>query len=156
MIAVVQSRDGNKILLARSKRHPPRLHTALAGFVEAGETFEKAVAREVFEETGVRIDDDSVEYIGSQPWPFPQSCMIAFNATADDEQPLNLDPDEIVEGRWFHKDEVRAATAVPGPTMRKAAAEVAIRENPDLPLLVPPKGVIARTLIDTWLDRLPL
>ena len=156
MIAVVQSRDGNKILLARSKRHPPRLHTALAGFVEAGETFEKAVAREVFEETGVRIDEDSVEYIGSQPWPFPQSCMIAFNATADDEQPLNLDPDEIVEGRWFHKDEVRAATAVPGPTMRKAAAEVAIRENPDLPLLVPPKGVIARTLIDTWLDRLPL
>jgi NAD+ diphosphatase len=47
------------------------MYTALAGFVEAGETFEKAVAREVYEETGVRIDHDSVQYIGSQPWPFP-------------------------------------------------------------------------------------
>jgi NAD+ diphosphatase len=68
------------------------MHTALAGFVEAGETFEKAVAREVYEETGVRIDKDSVNYIGSQPWPFPQSIMIGFfaTATADDTHPLNV------------------------------------------------------------------
>jgi len=70
------------------------MHTALAGFVEAGESFEKAVTREVYEETGVRIDKDSVNYIGSQPWPFPQSIMIGFfataTATADDTHPLNV------------------------------------------------------------------
>ena len=81
MIAVITSSDKERVLLGRSLRHPPKMYTALAGFVEAGETFEKAVAREVFEETGVRIDQDSVQYIGSQPWPFPQvrlmnTCML--------------------------------------------------------------------------------
>ena len=70
MIASITSRCGERILLARSKRHPPKLHTVLAGFVEAGETFEAAVGREVWEETGIRIDEGSVKYIGSQPWPF--------------------------------------------------------------------------------------
>ena len=69
MISAITSREGDKILLAHSQRHPPRLHTVLAGFIEAGETFEKGVAREAFEETGIRIDEDSVEYLGSQPWP---------------------------------------------------------------------------------------
>ena len=69
MISAITSREGDKILLAHSQRHPPRLHTVLAGFIEAGETFEKGVAREAFEETGIRIDEDSVQYLGSQPWP---------------------------------------------------------------------------------------
>ena len=73
------------------------MHTILAGFVEAGETFEAAVAREIWEETGIRIDDGTVEYIGSQPWPFPQSCMIAFTSTADDSQVLNIEENELVE-----------------------------------------------------------
>jgi NAD+ diphosphatase len=76
MIAVISSPDKERVLLGRSLRHPPKMYTALAGFVEVGESFEKAVAREVYEETGVRIDEDSVEYIGSQPWPFPQVCRM--------------------------------------------------------------------------------
>jgi len=156
MIAAITSRDGEHILLAHSQRHPPKLHTVLAGFIEAGETFEKGIAREVYEEAGIRIDKDSVDYIGSQPWPFPQSCMIGFTATADSSKPLNVDPEELEEARWFHKDEVRAAAAVEGATMRTEVAKAAIEANPGLTLLIPPKGVIARKLIDTWLDKLPL
>jgi NAD+ diphosphatase len=153
MIAVISSRDGQRILLARSPRHPPKLHTTLAGFVEVGETFEAAVAREAFEETGVIVDEGSTKYIGSQPWPFPQSCMIGFLATADDTTPLNIDTKELVSAQWFDKDQVRAATTVPGATMQHAVAEATLNANPDLPLLLPPKGVIARKLIDTWLEQ---
>lgn len=156
MICAVTSRSGDHILLAHSPRHPPMLHTVLAGFIEAGESFEKGVAREVYEECGIRIDPDSVEYIGSQPWPFPQSCMIGFRATADETQALNIDEDELVMARWFHKEEVRAASLVEGATMRRDVAQAAVAVDPSLSLLIPPKGVIARRLIDTWLDTLPL
>jgi NADH pyrophosphatase NudC (nudix superfamily)/nicotinamide mononucleotide (NMN) deamidase PncC len=152
MIAVVSSRDGERVLLARSPRHPERMHTALAGFVEAGETMERAVAREVFEETGVRIDLDSVKYVASQPWPFPQSTMIGFIARADESQDISIDPTEIVEARWFDRAEVQAATKVEGPVMQHEAANAAIDADPSLPLLIPPRGVLARTLIDTWLE----
>ena len=153
MIASITSRCGQRILLARSKRHPPKLYTVLAGFVEAGETFENAVARETYEETGIRIDLDSVQYIGSQPWPFPQSCMIAFTATADDMQSINIDENELVDAKWFHKKDVYAATKVEGATMQHDVAQAAFNSDPSLPLLIPPKRVIARTLIDSWLER---
>ena len=152
MIASITSRDGQRILLARSKRHPPKVHTVLAGFVEAGETFESAVSREVWEEVGIRIDEESISYIGSQPWPFPQSCMIAFTATADDSQPLNIDEDELVDAKWFDRSEVLEATKIDGAVMKHDVAKAMIDANPDLPLLIPPKRVIARTLIDTWLE----
>eukprot|EP00533_Pseudo-nitzschia_delicatissima_P001182 CAMPEP_0116089430 /NCGR_PEP_ID=MMETSP0327-20121206/6419_1 /TAXON_ID=44447 /ORGANISM="Pseudo-nitzschia delicatissima, Strain B596" /LENGTH=538 /DNA_ID=CAMNT_0003580617 /DNA_START=92 /DNA_END=1708 /DNA_ORIENTATION=+ len=152
MIASIGSRCGTKILLARSHRHPPRMHTVLAGFVEAGETFEKAVARETWEEVGIRIDEDSVKYVGSQPWPFPQSCMVAFEATADDTQPLNIDENELVEARWFDREEVFTATQIEGPVMQAEVAKKVLEEDPSLPLLIPPKQVIARKLIDTWLE----
>ena len=67
----MSSRCGEKIRLANSARPPPGLHTVLAGFVELGETYEEAVAREVCEETGVVVDGGSPTYVGSQPWPFP-------------------------------------------------------------------------------------
>ena len=153
MIASIVSRCGKRILLARSKRHPPKMHTVLAGFVEAGETFEAAVARETWEETGIRIDEGSVRYIGSQPWPFPQSCMIAFTATADDTQQLSIDTNELVDAKWFDKKEVLSATRVEGAVMQHDVAKAALEANPYLPLLVPPKRVIARTLIDTWLQK---
>jgi NAD+ diphosphatase len=151
MIVVVSSRDGQRILLARSPRHPERVHTALAGFVEVGETMESAVEREVFEETGIHIDLDSVNFVTSQPWPFPQSTMIGFTATADDTQTLNIDADELVEASWFTKEQVLPATKIPGATMQPNVAKAAIEANPSLKVLIPPKGVLARTLIDTWL-----
>ena len=151
MIAVVSNRDGSKVLLGRSARHPAKMHTALAGFVEAGETMERAVAREVYEETGVRVDEDTVRYVASQPWPFPQSTMIGFTVKADDQQPLNVDTNELVDAKWFDRAEVEKASAVLGPVMQKGVAEQALRSNPDLNLLIPPKGVLARTLIDKWL-----
>eukprot|EP00551_Chaetoceros_affinis_P008885 CAMPEP_0203669376 /NCGR_PEP_ID=MMETSP0090-20130426/5782_1 /ASSEMBLY_ACC=CAM_ASM_001088 /TAXON_ID=426623 /ORGANISM="Chaetoceros affinis, Strain CCMP159" /LENGTH=509 /DNA_ID=CAMNT_0050534061 /DNA_START=128 /DNA_END=1653 /DNA_ORIENTATION=- len=131
MIVSVTSRCGEYILLARSKRHPPKVHTVLAGFVEAGEKFEAAVSREVWEETGIRVDEESVTYIGSQSWPFPQSCMIAFSATADDQQELDIDEDEIVEARWFHRDEVLKATAFEGEkVMDHEVAKTIIEADP--------------------------
>ena len=155
MIVLVSSRDQQRILLARSPRHPPKLHTVLAGFVEAGETFEAAVAREVWEETGVRVDTDSVKYVGSQPWPFPQSCMIGFTATADDAEyaELKIDPHEIVTAGWFDREEVQRASLVPGATMQRTVAEQALAQDPSLSLLVPPRGVIARRVIDLWLKQ---
>ena len=153
MIASVVSRCGSKLLLARSPRHPPKMHTVLAGFVEAGETFERAVAREVFEEVGIRIDPGSVEYVGSQPWPFPRSSMAAFTARADATVPLAIDETELVEAGWFDRDSVGAAAAVGGPVMEPAVAAKALETDPSLELLVPPRGVIARTLIDRWLLR---
>jgi NADH pyrophosphatase NudC (nudix superfamily)/nicotinamide mononucleotide (NMN) deamidase PncC len=153
MIAVISSRDQQRVLLARSPRHPERMYTALAGFVEAGETMEKAVAREVYEETGIRIDLESVRYVKSQPWPFPQSAMLGFLATADESQKLNIDTDELVAAQWFDKAQVQAATTVPGPVMQHDVAAAAIKANPSLEILIPPKGVLARTLLDAWLHR---
>lgn len=153
MIAVISSRDQQRVLLGRSPRHPERMYTALAGFVEAGETMEKAVAREVYEETGVRIDLESVQYVKSQPWPFPQSCMIGFLATADEHQKLNVDTNELVAAQWFDKAQVQAATVVSGPVMQHDVAAAAIKADPSLKLLIPPKGVLARTLLDAWLNK---
>lgn len=152
MIAVISSRCQQKVLLARSKRHPRLFHTVLAGFVEAGETLEAAVAREAFEETGVVVDEGSVQYIGSQPWPFPQSCMIGFTATADATAPLVVDTNELVAAAWFDKTDVIKATTVEGPIMQHKVAEAVLEKNPSLNLLIPPKGVIARKLIDHWLE----
>jgi len=153
MIAVVGSRDGQHILLGRSPRHPPGFYTALAGFVEAGETMEHAVAREVFEEAGIRIDLDSVRYVASQPWPFPQSTMIGFTAKADDSQHLNFDSNELIDAKWFNKDLVHAATKVSGAVMQHDVAKRALEADPNLELLIPPRGVLARTLIETWLNN---
>jgi NADH pyrophosphatase NudC (nudix superfamily)/nicotinamide mononucleotide (NMN) deamidase PncC len=155
IIVVVSSRDGQRILLANHKRHlHQKFYTVLAGFVEVGETFEAAVAREVWEETKIRIDPESVQYVGSQPWPFPHSCMIGFLATADDaKQVIVVDPEEIVNAAWFHKDDIVKAAQVTGPTMQRAVAEAALQDQPDLSCVIPPKGVIARTLIDVWLER---
>ena len=157
IIVVVGSRCGEKCLLARAWRHPPKLFAALAGFVEAGESFEDAVLREVKEEVGIDVDPSTIHYVGSQPWPFPRSTMIGFVATClDDHQPFALDLEEIQQAQWFHRDDIRKATSILHDhhmTMDPHVANDILTRHPDLPCLLPPPGVIARTLIDYWLHR---
>jgi NAD+ diphosphatase len=82
-----------------------RRYSCLAGFVEAGESAEAAVIREVGEEVGVEVT--RLRYMGSQAWPFPGSLMLGFTAQADPEQPIRVDEDEIASARWFTRSEVR-------------------------------------------------
>lgn len=99
IITVVRRAD--ELLLARNRRFPAGLFSAVAGFVEPGETLEDAVRREVNEEVGVRVGE--VRYYGSQPWPFPHSLMIGFIAHWEDGE-IRCDESEIVEAGWFRPD----------------------------------------------------
>ena len=125
-----------RVLLGRQPRFPPRMFSALAGFVEPGESIEEAVAREVFEEAGVRVRD--VRYIASQPWPFPSQLMIGCTCVTDDPA-LTIDRTEIEEARWFTRDELNAARAA------------GIEGTADL--LFPRSFAIAHHLVTWWLDR---
>ncbi|HSA52576.1 MAG TPA: NAD(+) diphosphatase, partial [Yinghuangia sp.] len=95
-----------RALLGRQASWPEKRFSTLAGFVEPGESLRQAVAREVAEEVGVRIEDAT--YVDSQPWPFPSSLMLGFHATAADDR-IRVDGNEIAEARWFTRDELRAA-----------------------------------------------
>ena len=95
---MVLIRRGDSILLARHKASPAPFFTALAGFVEAGESVEEAIHREVFEEVGLKVSN--LAYFGSQPWPFPHSLMIAYTAEYDSGE-ISIDEAEIAEARWF-------------------------------------------------------
>jgi NAD+ diphosphatase len=118
-------------LVGRQPNFPKRFFSALAGFVEPGESLEEAVAREIFEEAGIRVD--KVRYLASQPWPFPSSMMIACFAQATNLD-ITLDTDELEEARWVTKDEVRAALAGTGDW------------------LAPPPMAIAHTLLKAWVE----
>ena len=93
-----QDESGSYILLARGPRHRPGMYSVLAGFVEPGETLEDCVRREVQEEVGVDVTD--IRYFGSQPWPFPDSLMIAFTAVTH-QTDLTLQKEEIEDAGWF-------------------------------------------------------
>lgn len=95
---MVLVRRGESILLARHATYATARHTALAGFVEPGESIEDAIHREVYEEVGLRVTD--LRYFGSQSWPFPHSLMIAFTAEYV-EGDIRLQADEIAEARWY-------------------------------------------------------
>jgi NAD+ diphosphatase len=97
-----------RALLGRQASWDPGRYSSLAGFVEPGESLEDAVAREVLEETGVRVDE--VHYHSSQPWPFPASLMVGFTATAASDR-IRVDADELEDARWFTRDEVRQRVA---------------------------------------------
>lgn len=124
------------LLMGRQPRFPPRMFSALAGFVEPGETIEEAVARECFEEAGVLVRD--VTYIASQPWPFPSQLMIGCHAFTDDPE-LAIDATELEEARWFTREELEAARAA-GP------------HGNDM-LVFPRPFAIAHNLLTWWLDK---
>lgn len=125
--------DG-QLLLGRQPRFPSRRYSALAGFVEPGESVEEAVAREVMEEAGVWVRD--VTYVASQPWPFPSSLMIGCHSHADCAD-ITLDRNELDDARWFSRSDV--AYAMTG-------AE-------DGAFVSPPPFAIAHHLLRWWLDR---
>ena len=152
---VVLSEDQELLVVSekyqRQQPGPPR-YKLPGGALHEGEHLAEGVVREVLEETGVRIDEGSVRYLKSQPWPFPQSCMVAFRATADCDQELVLD-DELLEAKWWDRSAVRKACAVPGAVMSPDVAKEALEKDPSLELLVPPKKVVARELIEAWLSE---
>lgn len=98
---MVQITRGREMLLGRGINFPPGRYSALAGFLEAGETIEQAVHREVMEEVGMRVQN--LQYFASQSWPFPNSLMIAFTAEYRDGE-LNFDTNELADAQWFDID----------------------------------------------------
>jgi NAD+ diphosphatase len=130
--------DGHdRAVLARQTTWPERLFSLIAGFVEAGESFESCVEREVAEEIGLTVTD--VRYLGSQPWPFPRSLMVGFHAIGDPEQKFVFSDGEIAEADWFTRDEVRAALA-DGDWSSDSPSR----------LLLPGSISIAREIIESW------
>jgi len=123
MLAIHGEGAGERVLLGRQKQFLPGMYSALAGFMEPGETIEDAVRRETLEESGVRIG--RVAYHASQPWPFPMSLMIGCHAEAlsDDVRP---DETELEDCRWFSRDEVRAMLAGTHPAGLRSPAPIAI------------------------------
>jgi NAD+ diphosphatase len=124
---------GERCLLGRQPTFPKGMWSALAGFLEPGETIEEAVRREVGEEAGLTVG--AVRYQASQPWPFPASLMIGCLADAESEQ-VTVARDELDDARWFARDELARALAGQHPEM-----------------FVPPPMAIAHHLMRAWLDR---
>ncbi|MFZ7088289.1 NAD(+) diphosphatase [Curtobacterium sp. RRHDQ10] len=129
IIVGVTDRD-DRILLGSNAAWDAGRYSLLAGFVEPGESLEDAVRREVHEESGVRVEEP--RYLGSQPWPFPASLMLGFTARALDGDPSTIRPDgvEIMDVRWFSRDEIAAEAGVT--------------------LFLPGRTSIARAIIEEW------
>lgn len=107
---IVLVSDGERALLGRQAEWPAGRYSTLAGFVEPGESLEDAVVREVFEETGVQVRD--ARYQSSQPWPFPSSLMLGFNASAERGSVVRLNG-ELEDARWFTPDEILGRGVMP-------------------------------------------
>ena len=137
VIVLIRDKD-DRILLGHQPVWPEGRFSCFAGFLEPGETFEQCVSREVYEESGVRLS--KISYLGSQPWPFPASIMIAFDALAVDPKAARPDGEEITEVKWFTRAELKAQAA-------------------DGSVLLPPVMSVAYRMISRWfaeVDSSPL
>jgi NAD+ diphosphatase len=131
VIMLAEYRD--RVLVGRQPRFPPRNYSALAGFLEPGETVEEAVARELWEEAGVRTT--SVRYVMSQPWPFPSSLMMACIAPVESDA-LTIDTTELEDAIWIDRDTARQA----------------LDGAPDAPFNAPAPVAIAHHLLRHWVE----
>lgn len=132
VVIMLAEHDG-RVLLGRQPQFPPRMYSALAGFVEPGESIEEAVSRELHEEAGVRAQ--SVRYLLSQPWPFPSSLMLGCVAPVADEH-LTLDATELQDAIWVGREEVRAV----------------LDGARDARFSAPPPVAIAHSLLGAWVE----
>lgn len=132
-VVIMLAVQGERCLMGRQPRFPPRMYSCLAGFLEPGETVEAAVRREIAEEAGIATR--RVTYLGSQPWPFPASLMIGCIAEAVSTD-ITIDRDELEDARWFTREEVRL---------------MAEGRHPD-GLLFPVRMAIAHHIVRAWLD----
>lgn len=129
VVIMIAEHDG-RALLGRGKNWPAGRYSALAGFMEPGESIEEAVAREIVEESGVRVGN--VRYVASQPWPFPSSLMMACIAEAEDDA-ITIDPNELEDAMWVPREMVRA-----------------VLRGEEGPFIAPPTYAIAHTLLTEW------
>lgn len=134
-VAIVLFEHQDSLLLGRQARYPPRSYSALAGFIEPGESIEEGVAREVHEEAGVRVRE--VRYIASQPWPFPSQLMIGCHARAESAE-LTVDYTELEDARWFSRAEV---------------AEAMTRGPDSTGFVAPLRQAIAHHMLAWWLEQ---
>jgi NAD+ diphosphatase len=130
-VVIMLAQYEDRVLVARQPQYPAGRYSALAGFVEPGESIEEAVARELMEEAGIAVS--GVRYVASQPWPFPGSLMIACLADAASDE-ITLDARELEDAIWVDRAGVVAALA----------------GDPDAPFLAPPPFAIANTLLTRW------
>ncbi len=133
-VVIMLPTHGDSCLLGRGAHFPRGMYSALAGFVEPGETIEDAVRREVMEETGV--ETSRVQFLSTQPWPYPSSLMIGCLCQAETID-IEIDGDEIAEAQWFTRDAVRRA----------------LRGEGDGSFWVPPPMAIAHQILKVWVEK---
>ena len=133
-VVIMLATHEDRVLLGRQPQYPAGRYSALAGFVEPGESIEEAVARELREEAGIEVTD--VAYVASQPWPFPGQLMIACTAKATSDA-LTLDRNELEDAVWATRDEVRSA----------------LSGDPGAPFIAPPPFAIAHSLLRHWAEH---
>ena len=130
-VVIMLAEHEGRVLLGRQPRFPAGRYSALAGFVEVGESIEDAVIREIHEEAGIRVRN--VRYVASQPWPFPSSLMIACIAEAENDV-IRIDEKELDDAKWVDRAGVIASLA----------------DDPAAPFIAPPPIAIAHTLLSWW------
>ncbi|PSS37541.1 hypothetical protein PHLCEN_2v617 [Hermanssonia centrifuga] len=162
VIILTVNTTNDKILLGRNRNWPKNFYSALAGFVEPGESLEDTVEREMWEEAGIKIQ--GVKYHSTQPWPFPANIMAGFYAVADSSAPVRTDLDnELEDARWYTREEVLSVLAQSEGTKSEkqapkwdSSSEEKVESSPEdhpkdeAPFKAPPRNAMAGVLISDW------